>query len=462
VTSAIALLDANTSALEEAQTELAALRESKGADGKLTWTEIYAVLGLLVNKNNMLVCGYQPIGAYKNEIVNAAIDSLTSGGVPITMKEGSGVYYNIAKMCGNYTVQSTVHIDYNSISANAPATMTTEAEDPIYLQVATSAAQMVTPPVVQTASSQLSETYGYALDFGFRTNAAGSNLQLQTAGVNRVYTDDTSADSAIQGSGSYMKFTTANSTVFTTNDVRALMSAIRVAFVVPENVENKDLTTYDLLGIGALDITVTTDEATGVTTYSGGTVSGNSVQADLYLYDFTVDADGIVTLGDKQSDKSILTALDQTVAKKVTVIVYLDGDCVDNTMVANANTSMSGILNLQFSSSATLTPMENSSLKSSTGTGSTTTLTVNRDSLKSGLDAIKKTATYTTAYTTDAAKRTTQQANLISAVSDAELVYEKTSASQTEINNAVSRVQAAYLAAGGTTSELESAASSGN
>jgi hypothetical protein len=106
--------------------------------------------------------------------------------------------------------------------------------------------------------------------------------------------------------------------------------------------------------------------------------------------------------------------------------------------------------------------MENSSLKSSTGTGSTTTLTVNRDSLKSGLDAIKKTATYTTANTTDAAERTTQQANLISAVSDAELVYEKTSASQTEINNAVSRVQAAYLAAGGSTSELESAASSGN
>ena len=58
-----------------------------------------------------------------------------------------------------------------------------------------------------------------------------------------------------------------------------------------------------------------------------------------------------------------LTALTQNVGKKVTAIVYLDGDVVDNTMVANAKNSMTGLLNLQFASSATLKPMDNTGMR---------------------------------------------------------------------------------------------------
>ena len=55
--------------------------------------------------------------------------------------------------------------------------------------------------------------------------------------------------------------------------------------------------------------------------------------------------------------------LQQNTATKLSVLVYLDGDKVDNSMVANAAESITGSLNLQFKSSATLVPMQNSTLK---------------------------------------------------------------------------------------------------
>lgn len=53
----------------------------------------------------------------------------------------------------------------------------------------------------------------------------------------------------------------------------------------------------------------------------------------------------------------------QNTPTAISAIVYLDGDHVDNADVANAAQSMSGTLNLQFSSTATLTPMDYTPLK---------------------------------------------------------------------------------------------------
>ena len=55
---------------------------------------------------------------------------------------------------------------------------------------------------------------------------------------------------------------------------------------------------------------------------------------------------------------STMTALVQNVAKKVSVLVYLDGHLVQNDDVANGETSMTGTMNLQFSTDATLDPMQ--------------------------------------------------------------------------------------------------------
>ena len=57
-----------------------------------------------------------------------------------------------------------------------------------------------------------------------------------------------------------------------------------------------------------------------------------------------------------------ITSLTQNVVSQVTVLVYLDGNVVDNSDVANAATSMTGTMNLQFASSAELKPMEYSGL----------------------------------------------------------------------------------------------------
>lgn len=376
---AITTYKETVTALETAQTNLNDLvAKSEGstdvpAQTSFTWEEINTVFTHLVDNEQMYVNGYQAIGTNKDAIINGIIPEdgdISKINVEIEMKDGSGVYYNIAEMCGNYTVSTKVKVTYNGISASAPTTMKTGATDPS-LPKAIEAIQTAGAPSENAGENTkvaISDTYGYIIDFGFRTNAAGSSLKLQTEATQRVYDDSTAT--ATMGLGSRMTFTSKDPDNYTVDDMRALMSAIRVAFVVPEVGTEGTENNYTLLAIGALDITATTDDAKGVTTYTGGTnevVEGNTIKEDLVLYNHTLNADGTITLGDKKTD-SILTALEQNVAKKVSVIVYLDGDLVDNTMVANAEQSMYGMLNLQFSSTTGLKPMENSALRNYTET----------------------------------------------------------------------------------------------
>ena len=104
----------------------------------------------------------------------------------------------------------------------------------------------------------------------------------------------------------------------------------------------------------------------------------NTVTAKLYLYEFSMttkddtDAEGTVTgshqtgaitIG-KQIASPAITALEADVPMIVTALVYLDGSVGNNSMVAaSALQSMTGTLNLQFSSSATLMPAQNTDLQ---------------------------------------------------------------------------------------------------
>lgn len=69
-----------------------------------------------------------------------------------------------------------------------------------------------------------------------------------------------------------------------------------------------------------------------------------------------------------------ITPLTQNSPKRVSVVVYLDGNIVGNDDVANAATSMTATMNLQFASDAGLVPMEYSGLhvQNTTGGDSTT------------------------------------------------------------------------------------------
>ena len=129
--------------------------------------------------------------------------------------------------------------------------------------------------------------------------------------------------------------------------VAKLMTAIRVVFFDPDN--------GSIYGIAQL---------TGISSADGKTTG------KLALMNASVDDNGVMKLTAKEDgtdvEKATLMALQQNTATKISVLVYLDGDMVDNGMVANAEQSVTGSLNLQFKSSAELKPMENSALKNGT------------------------------------------------------------------------------------------------
>ena len=88
---------------------------------------------------------------------------------------------------------------------------------------------------------------------------------------------------------------------------------------------------------------------------------------ELCLFNYNVTG-GVLTFGEPMEVQS-LTTLGQNIATKITALVYLDGDYIDNSDVSNSEDGISntGRLNLQFASSANLVPMNNSTLKDGFG-----------------------------------------------------------------------------------------------
>ena len=89
----------------------------------------------------------------------------------------------------------------------------------------------------------------------------------------------------------------------------------------------------------------------------------NVRNSQLKLFSYTV-SNGKLIANAEATDNTIMS-LTQNDPTKLTAIVYLDGDIVDSSMVsATAARSMTGTLNLQFASSATLVPMDYTPLHS--------------------------------------------------------------------------------------------------
>lgn len=186
------------------------------------------------------------------------------------------------------------------------------------------------------ADTTITDTYGYVLDMAFRTNAAESYLKLQTAAAQRIYQEgSTNADT--QGSGSNITFTYGEGAEAVTADqATKLLQAVRVVFFNPENGS-----IYATAKLSTPDMT-----------------TANQAKADL-----VVD-----TPEGGKADK--IVDMTQNQATKVSILVYLDGANIDNAAVSNGSKTGTAMkLNLQFSSSADLVPMENSALKNGTGTG---------------------------------------------------------------------------------------------
>ena len=181
------------------------------------------------------------------------------------------------------------------------------------------------------SANKITDLYGYAVDLAFRTNAIGSNLQLQVDAAQRIYSD--SNETSTQGNGSYMEFTKGD---LTATQFASLMGAVRIVFVDSTNT---------IVAGAKLNVPAIEEDAT-------------MVKAPLKMVTVTTENKS-VKFEDAAVANNVITTLEQGTAKQLTVITYLDGDVVDNSMVsATSARSMTGSMNLQFASSATLVPMD--------------------------------------------------------------------------------------------------------
>ena len=346
-------------------------------ENEATWSDaqITTVLRYLMNTDGTVTLGGYTIDQVK---ADPFILSNKLGDLTLALGANSGLFYDLAQLAGS--ISSTVTIDEGTKltydGRDVPlggVSITVAASEPAngaLLKQLRAAVAMLTPAAgTGIAVSAIDVTYGYAIDLLFRTNVANSDLKLQVAGAQRVYVD--SENDATMGGGSTMTFQGVYSNL---DNLVDLMDGLRVVFMSTEN--------SNLYGIaklvdykvsynnGTTDVTGLYDAATGVITGEGWAAPAEgatavTVTAYLSLHSYEV-VDGVLVMGDeKDVNNQILCGLPQNAVQKVTALVYLDGDYVDNSDVSNSETgiSMTGTMNLQFASSAVLVPMENSELR---------------------------------------------------------------------------------------------------
>ena len=375
--------------LAEASAELADITLKEG----ITWGEISAPMYKLVDVDEMTLNGYA-LTQVKNNIGDIVSSVTNSGGLILRLGSGAGVYSDIADCCSDYTASINIsEVTYSGVTLkNVKATMQTASalapNNYYYFTVFANTVKTAgTPAVSDTAGDkQITEFYGYVIDLAFRTNAASSNLLLQTLPVDRIY-DDNSNDETM-GHGASMTFTMGNGVSL--DMAKKLMANFRIVFFTPGADNNKVLAT------ARLDATkATVDADNNVTAYMylceyeyNKDATGNicdEEDAIVYWYDSEtkayyknapVDGAGFVE-ADKVTDTSnaailrtitnqseaIITPLTQNDPTGVSVLVYIDGETIENADVAaTVAQSLSGTMNLQFSSDADLVPAEDGNL----------------------------------------------------------------------------------------------------
>lgn len=333
---AAATLVAMQGELDDAQDALDAIT----ADSGISFTDISAPLTKLLSTGDFKIIDSATGTAYTvTEMKDlAAFDAAKILLAKPTISIVNGIYHDIAEFSGNYSATTSMVVSgsYGSITLDnekVTVIMATAATEPsvngFHLNYIINWLSGLTITGGGTSANLLTDIYGYAIDLAFRTNANGSSLLLQTEAANRVN------DSAVtQGAGSYMQFKSGNAD-FTLDQVKSLMESIRVVFMNDDG---------EIYGVAILDMANATDD-------------GTFVKAPMVLANFNVGADGVLTLNGQKSD-SVITGLPQNTAIGVTALVYLDGDTVENADVAINGDSMTGTMNLQFASDATLTPMD--------------------------------------------------------------------------------------------------------
>ena len=332
---------------------------------------------------------------------------------------GEGALATLAKYNGTFKLAEVMTIPAYAGYGDLDDTTKKWKDTPAELAGLTGSIKTLTTNTAGATDTNITDFYGYIMDMAFRTNAATSNLQLQTAGINRIYQDENVTGDALQGAGSTV--TMSNAAGLTADQSAKLLSAVRVVFFDPT-----DSTVFGTAGINPDSISRTPD-STKADLYmieSSMTIQQKTISLgqDAYKLDNT---NGVYTIIDStkypavqenvtysnyaatlsptqwkalpaktttytsdavettlKADKAAITALSQSTVKKVSVLVYMDGNMIDNSAVPNAATAGMLTMNLQFSSSADLVPMSNANLRKAVKDNVTSTLTI------SGLDSV--------------------------------------------------------------------------
>lgn len=284
--------------------------------GTYTWEQIGPLLNVLFSDTRSYINDHK--------ISTITPDIVLGGTITLSLHPEAGVLSTVSDYAGNYdvlfSIDSTTTFQAVTLSSQSPAYLVSLAEwlDGVELDG-------------QINEAVLEDTYGYAIDLAFRCNAS-ADLLLQTIPADRIEEND-SLESLSQGNGSFMFFQSEN---LTTDQTVSVMDAIRIAFV-----DNKN----QMVALAKLNT-------------SNFEETEDGIKAPLYLYEYSVSVDGTISVGQRREEGSAITELTANKPLVMTAIVWLDGDHVDNMLVAISGQSLTGTLNLQFSSSADLKPAD--------------------------------------------------------------------------------------------------------
>lgn len=317
------------------------------------WSDFSGAIDAMMNSTNITVNGFTipAIKADPNLLANKYMEDRQ---ILMNVPSGAGVFADIADFTGDYSAPITIPaIDYDPIHlTNVPATMAADTTLPSAYIDAISGEMNSIVASGGTGAASLSDMYAYAIDLAFRTNAADSDLLLQTEAADRIYDDNTNAETL--GGGSYMEFTVA--TGYKLETAKELMACIRVVFMSTNN-GSASATAPTIYKVAVLDVD-------NLETTANGTV-----KVPLKLAEYSIASGELVISTDASSGKPIfatkdgeydntIMGLNQNTQQNLTALVYLDGNKADNATVANGDASLTGHMNLQFASSAELKPME--------------------------------------------------------------------------------------------------------
>lgn len=286
-----------------------------GSDG--SWEQIEPMLDVILDANKAYLDGQLLAG-------ESAFAGMTEDN-ELLLAADSGVLSQIAAYTGNYSAfcnwKPTISVEIQ----------TSNPENQAYLIQLEKILENSKAASGNWTRANMDDIYGFAVDLAFRCNES-SQLLLQT--IPALRSGENTQFPVTQGSGSYMRFSSEN---MDQEHLLQLMDTIRIGFLSDDST---------LLAVAKLNVSNYEKQEEGI-------------YAPLYLYECTVASNGSLTMGARSKDDAAILELPKNSPVIITVVVWLDGDQVDNSFVGDAaNQSMNGVLNLQFASSADLLPSE--------------------------------------------------------------------------------------------------------